>query len=174
MGAWDEAQALVGRTIGRLSAPDAASRADIRRKLEVMGLEGPLHRDAEHARRHGYRDVVAPVSMTSVWALPAHWEPGRPRIGSEDVATPVAAADVPGEGDTIVAPRVRREHFEPLYPGDRVSAGTVRAVTPKRTRIGDGTFLELETTVTNRRGDAVTVETASVSRLQRDERDGDG
>src|SRR5690349_17024986 len=143
MGPWDMAQEQVGRVIGRLGGPDVVSRADIRRKLEVLGFDCPLHYDERAAQAHGYRTVVAPVSMARIWALPAYWEPGQPSIGAQAVSTPVAAADVPGDGDTIVATRVRTEHFEPLYPGDRVTGETVlRKVTPKRTSIGDGAFLE--------------------------------
>jgi len=159
---------MVGQVIGRLAGPDEVSVADIRRKLEAIGFDCPLHYDEGCAREHGYRTVVSPVSMTRAWSLPPYWAPGRPRIGSEAVTTPVAAAAIPGEGDTLIATRLRTEHFEPLHPGDRVSAETVlRGVTPKTTKIGSGAFLTLETTYRNQRGEVVTVETASVFRFQR-------
>ena len=167
-GDWSAAQAMVGEVIGRLEGPDAVSEADIRRKLEAIGFDCPLHHDAACAQAHGFRTIVSPVSMTRVWATPTYWEPGRPRIGDEAVATPVAARDIPGEGDTIIATQIRTEHFEPLHPGDRVSGVSVlRSVTPKTTRIGTGAFLVIETTYTNQRHDVVTVETATVFRFDR-------
>src|SRR5215208_3267448 len=73
VGSWDEAQAMVGQVIGRSHGPDPVSAADIRRKLEAIGFDCPLHYDEATAREHGYRTMVAPVSMTRAWSLPAYW-----------------------------------------------------------------------------------------------------
>jgi hypothetical protein len=166
-----DAQAMVGEVIGRTVGADLVTLAGIRRKLEVVALDCPLHYDDSCARAFGYRTVVSPVSMTRVWAVAPNWVPGQARPGREPLRTMLPSADPPGDGDTVVAARVAAEHREPIYPGDRISGTAVlRRVTPKTTRVGTGAFLEVETTFTNQHGRVVTVEQATVFRFDR----GDG
>jgi acyl dehydratase len=140
--------------------------ADIRRKLEVIGFDCPLHYDARSAREQGYQDIVAPVSMIRVWAMPAYWRPGQRRIGTETMTTPLPAADVPGQGDTLIATKVRVEHFAPTHPGDRIMAEAIlRSVTRKTTRLGPGAFIVVETRYRNQRGEVVAIETVTFLRF---------
>jgi acyl dehydratase len=169
-GSWGDAEAMVGQVIGRIDGPDPVAATDFRRKLEVLAVDVPIHTDEAVAREHGYRTVVSPVSMTRVWAIPSYWEPGRPRPGGAPLSVMFASANVPGEGDTMLATHIRCEHFEPLYPGDRVSSVAIlKSVTRKTTRVGPGAFLVIETTFSNQRGEVVTVETSTVFRFQRGE-----
>jgi acyl dehydratase len=168
-GTWQQAQAMVGETIAAHRGADAVTAADIRRKLEVLGFDCPLHTDPACAREHGYETIVSPVSMARVWAMPAYWEPGQPRIGAEEVTTPIPATVVPGEGDTLIATGVRMRYAAPVHPGDRISATAVlRSVVPKVTRLGAGAFITVETTYANQRGETVAVETATLLRYQRE------
>jgi acyl dehydratase len=167
-GTWEDAEALVGTTIAVTEGADPVSVADGRRKLEVLGFDCPLHYDEDCARRHGHDTVISPVSMVRVWAMPAYWRPGEDRIAAEPMTTPIAAAAVPGEGDTMIATGLRLEHHAPLHPGDRVSASAVlKSVTRKTTRVGPGAFLVVETTYRNQRDEVVTVETATLLRYRR-------
>lgn len=169
-GTWEDAEALVGSTIAVLDGADAVTAADIRRKLEVIGFECPLHQDADAARALGHPDVVSPASMVRVWAMPAYWRPGQPRIRTELMTTPLPAASIPGEGDTMIATKVRMEYLAPVHPGDRVSAEAVLAsVTRKTTRVGAGAFLVVQTTYRNQHGEVVTVETVTLFRYRRTE-----
>jgi len=171
-GTWDDAEALVGETIAVLEGDDPVSAADIRRKLEVIGFDCPLHTDAETARRHGHEDVISPVSMVRVWAMPSYWRPGEPRIGTELMSTPIPATAVPGEGNTMIATGVRMEHFRPLLPGDRVTATAVlKSVTRKTTRLGPGAFLVVETTYRNQRDEVVAIETVTLLRYRQQDED---
>ena len=166
-GTWAQAEAMVGSTIATLTGADAVCEGDIRRKLEVIGWDCPLHYNEAAAREHGYESIVSPVSMARVWAMPAYWRPGEPMLGDEPMSTPIPATDVPGEGDTMIATGVRTEHLQPIYPGDRISAAAVlRSVTPKQTRVGPGAFLVVETTYTNQRDEKVAVETVTLLRFE--------
>jgi acyl dehydratase len=166
-GTWEEAEAMVGRTIATLRGADAVSVGDIRRKLEVMGFDCPLHYDEGCARTHGYETIVSPVSMTRVWAMPAYWSPGEPALGAEPMSTPIPATDVPGEGDTLMATNARTEHLAPIYPGDRIScAAVLKSVTRKTTRVGNGAFLVVETTYSNQRDETVAIETVTLFRFK--------
>src|SRR5207244_7396231 len=135
-GSWSDAEALVGQVLVRVSGPDAVSLADIRRKLEVLAFDCPLHYDEECARQHGYRTVVSPVSMTRVWTIPSYWQPGEAQPQDAPMQTMIAGANVPGEGNTLIATKVRMEHHTPLYPGDRLEGTAVlKSVERKTTRI---------------------------------------
>jgi acyl dehydratase len=165
---WSDAQARVGDVIGSTVGADLVTVSDIRRKLEVIGLDCPLHYDESCARAFGYRTVVSPVSMARVWAVAPGWVPGQPRPGAEPLRTMLPSADPPGQGNTVIATELAIEHHEPVYPGDRVSATAVlRRVTPKTTRVGAGAFMEVETTFVNQRDEVVTVELATVFRFDR-------
>jgi acyl dehydratase len=166
-GTWEEAEAMVDTTIATWAGADAVSVGDIRRKLEVIGWDCPLHYDDACAREHGYATVVSPVSMTRVWSMPAYWSPGEPRLREESMTTPIPATNIPGEGDVMIATGVRTEHLAPIYPGDRICATAVlRSVTRKNTRVGPGAFLVVETTYRNQRDEPVTVETVTLLRYR--------
>lgn len=166
-GTWDDARTLIGETIAAFEGADAVNTADIRRKLEVIGLDCALHYDEAFARRHGYETIVSPVSMARVWAMPPYWQPGEGRPGPEPLTAPIAAASVPGEGDTMIAVSARTEHLKPLYPGDRVSATAVlESITEKTTRVGKGAFIVVATTYRNQHDEAVAVETTTLFRYE--------
>ena len=165
---WSDAVALVGEGIGSTVGPDVVTVADIRRKLEVIGLDCPLHYDDSCARSFGYRTIVSPVSMTRVWSVAPTWQPGAPRPGWQPLRTLLPSADPPGHGDTLIAARVVTEHHEPVYPGDRVSGKSVlEKVAPKTTRVGPGAFLEVQTTYANQDRCILTVERATLFRFDR-------
>ena len=167
-GTWEQAEAMIGEVVATFQGADPVSEADIRRKLEVIGFDCPLHYDEAVARDHGYDTIVSPVSMTRVWAMPAYWRPGEERIGTASMTTPIPASSVPGEGDTMIATRVRWEHLAPLYPGDRVSLTAVlKSVTRKTTRIGTGAFFVIESTYRNQDELIVAVETVTLFRFDR-------
>lgn len=169
-GTWAEAEALVGQELLRLEGPDAVSEADFRRKLETIGWSCPLHLDAAVAREHGHPTVVSPVSMTRVFSLPAYWEPGRPRVGTQPQIPALAGTRVPGEGDALIATGVRMDYHDPILPGDRISGVAVlERFERKRTRVGDGAFFVVRTTYTKQSGEVVAVETVTFFRYQREE-----
>jgi acyl dehydratase len=129
---------------------DEVSRTDIRRKLEVYCFDCPLYYDDRVAQAHGYRATPAPVVMTPLWAMPAHWAPGQPapfdpndpdyRLHGvpEEVAVPMPFARNVQAGSEA-------EYFEPLYPGDRLhGVRKLVEITPKQTRLGNGAFFTFE------------------------------
>src|ERR687885_891072 len=59
--------------IGKTYAPVtyAVGREKIREYARAVGETNPLHHDVDHAREHGYRDVVAPPMFCVVYCGPA-------------------------------------------------------------------------------------------------------
>lgn len=158
---------MVGTTISAWTGVDRVTAGDIRRQLEVIGFDCPLHYDEIAARDHGHDTIVAPVSMSRIWAMPAYWSPGDAPLGTTPMSTPIAATKVPGEGDTMIATNVRMEYETPVHPGDLVSGTAIlKSVTRKNTRLGPGAFLVVETTYANQHGDTVAVETVTLLRYQ--------
>lgn len=157
----------MGTTLSQIEGVDPVAGGDIRRKLEVLGWDCPLHTDDEYARAYGHPMAVSPATMVRVWAMPSYWRAGQPRIESELMTTPLAGALVPGEGDTLIATGIRTEYLAPVYPGDRISTDAVlRGVTRKQTRVGPGAFLVVENTYSNQHGKAVAIETLTLLRYQ--------
>ncbi|HKT18957.1 MAG TPA: MaoC family dehydratase N-terminal domain-containing protein [Stellaceae bacterium] len=153
----DELRAWIGREHGFAGA-DAVTRNDIRRKLEVYCFDCPLHYEDAVARAHGYRGLVAPVAMTPLWAMPAYWTPGEPIFYAPGLREKPGGirTDLP-----IVYPRgvntaTEWEYFEPLYPGDALEGNwKLVEIKPRQTRLGDGVFLTVETTIVKRSGELV-------------------
>jgi acyl dehydratase len=152
LGTWEEAQSWVGRELAVYRGADEVSVADIRRFLEVLALDAPIHYDDEVARANGYRTIPAPATFLMPLALPAYWSPGDPRPAMGDpVYWPIVPMIyVPAPGTGVMALHVDTEYHEPLYPGDRVH-GVARlvSVTRKRLSVGDGAFMVSETTYRN-------------------------
>jgi 3-methylfumaryl-CoA hydratase len=147
-------RAWLGRETNFVGA-DEVTLSDIRRKLEVYCFACPLHYDEAAAQAHGYRSIVAPVTMTPLWAMQPYWSPGE----SSPFAPGVREKNGTGRTD-IPTPYARgfnasseRDFFEPVYPGDRLH-GTWKLidVAPKTTRLGEGVFLTTEARMHNQSG----------------------
>jgi hypothetical protein len=114
---------LVGETIGRTEGPDEVTLADIRRKVEVIGLDCPLHLDETCA----HRTVVSPVSMTRIW----WWQPPHApasRVPGDPLRTLLPSADPPGHGHTMIVAHIVTEHHATVYPEPVSGFGRVRGI----------------------------------------------
>jgi 3-methylfumaryl-CoA hydratase len=153
----DELQGWIGREHGFAGADDV-SRNDIRRKLEVFCFDCPLHYDDAIARAHGYRGLVAPVALTPLWAMPAYWTPGEPVFYGPELRQKPGGirTDLPVVYSKGVNTATEWEYFEPLYPGDGLEGNwRLIEIKPRRTRLGDGIFLTVETSIFKRSGELV-------------------
>lgn len=175
-GTWEDAEAAVGRHLATTVGADEVTLAAIRAKLEVCGFDCPIHYDEEVAQQLGYRTVVAPASMLLTWATEPYWSPGdpAPKPGDPCMTAPFAATSVPAPCHAITAIRCETEYLEPVYPGDRITSNVkLASVVRKRTRIGDGAFMVLETTYTKQSGEVVGLEHMTVFRYEPDGQSGD-
>jgi acyl dehydratase len=166
-GTWEDAQSWVGRELDRYEGADEVTVGGIRRRLEVLAWDCPLHYDEVAARQHGYRTIVAPVTMLMTWAMPAYWSPGDPRPQLDDPAyiPSYPFTKIPAPGELMFATASETEYHEPVYPGDRISAASVLVdITRKRLSVGDGAFFVIETTYTKQTGDVVGIERLTVFR----------
>lgn len=154
----DELQAWIGRE-HPFRGVDEVSRNDIRRKLEVYLCDCPLHYDDAIARQHGYRGLVAPVTLTPLWSMPAYWNPGDPQIYAPELR-PLTGGIRTDALPTVFSKGVNTatewEYFEPLYPGDMLEGNwQLIEIKPRETRLGNGVFLTTETTIVKRWGELV-------------------
>jgi 3-methylfumaryl-CoA hydratase len=137
---------------------DEVSRNDIRRKLEVFCFDCPLYYDDAVARAHGYREAVAPVTLTPLWGMPAYWNPGEPSFyvpGSRE-KTGGIRTDLPNPYPKGVNTASEWEYFEPLYPGDMLEGSwRLAEIKPRQTRLGEGIFMTTETTIRKKSGELV-------------------
>lgn len=172
-GTWEEAEAQVGAEIGTFVGPDAVSHADIRRRLEVMEWDCPLHYDEQVAKDHGFSGVVAPAAMYMIWALPLYWEPGTSRnLDPQHRFMPAIpmVMNIPGEGSGMLDAECDVEFYEPIYPGDKISARSkIASVTRKKTSIGDGAFIVVESTYTKSTGEVVAIDRITLYRYHPEE-----
>ena len=156
-GTLEELERWIGRE-HQFAGVDAVSRSDIRRKLEVFCFDCPLHYDDDIARAHGYRGLVAPVAMTALWAMPPYWSPGEPVFyapGEREKPGGIRI-DLPTVYPRGVNTATDWDFFEPLYPGDALE-GNWRLVElkPRETKLGNGVFITVETSIFKRTGELV-------------------
>ncbi len=153
----DDLESWIGRE-HPFAGIDDVSRNDIRRKLEVYCFDCPLHYDEAIARAHGYRGLVAPVTLTPLWSMPAYWTPGAEQFYAPGLREKTGGirTDVPTAYAKGVNTATEWEYFEPLYPGDRLEGNWQLAeVKARQTRLGDGIFLTTETTIYKHTGELV-------------------
>jgi hypothetical protein len=167
LGSWEDTEGSLGEVIARLTGPDEVNAADIRRRLEVLAWDCPLHYDDAVARAHGYRGVVAPTTMLMTWVMPPYWSPGDPPPTLEDLPLypSLGLCRVPAPGEAGFITSCETEYFEPVYRGDRITATSVPTeVTRKTLSVGDGAFISVTTAYTNQAGVVVGVERIVVFR----------
>jgi acyl dehydratase len=166
-GTWQDTESWIGKELATFTGADEVTQADIRRRLEVLALDCPLHYDEATAREYGYRGVVAPTAMLMSWSMPSYWAPGQPRPELDDPVylPPYPGVAIPAPGDSMFATYSETEYAEPVYPGDRISGSSrLLSVTRKRLSVGDGAFLVIETTYTKQTGEVVGVEQLTLFR----------
>jgi len=156
----DQMRQWLGRET-HFEGADEVTISDIRRKLEVFAFACPLHYDEAVAQAHGYRMVVAPRALTPLWSLPPYWRPGDPPIYAPDLREKNGTnrADIPVPFTKGFNASAEVEHLEPAYPGDRLhGAWKLVEITPKRTRLGDGVFMTVETRLWKQSGELVSIQ----------------
>ncbi|MBI2857127.1 MAG: MaoC family dehydratase N-terminal domain-containing protein [Chloroflexi bacterium] len=164
---WTETRKWIGRNL-LLKPREGVEPVDaltIRRELEVLEFDCPLHYDDEVARRHGYKGIIAPLHMVQTYQVSAIWEPGQASVWSSDERDfTVSGTGQHGEMLRVPAPAqpgfvtdLQVDFFQPLYIGDRVTQVEHRLleVNPRKTRVGDGAFLTYESLYVNQRGERV-------------------
>jgi 3-methylfumaryl-CoA hydratase len=147
-GTWEDAEALVGKQIGHSRGIDPVNLPDIRRRLEVLAWDSPIHYDEAAARSVGYDGIVSPTTMVVVWCLPAYWTPGdRTPKPDDPVLMPYYPfPSIPAPGTALFAVGCKTKYYAPMYPGDIISSrATLISVTRKRLKIGDGAFMVVRT-----------------------------
>ncbi|SCU90964.1 conserved hypothetical protein [Cupriavidus necator] len=166
MRAWQPMIDAVGTDFGldyKRSGADAVESGAIRRFLEPLEFDCPLHYDKNAALAHGYRDIIAPCSSLLTWIIPPLWEAGVQvwNAAGRDVQ-PDTGMHVPWQGSHIPQPKTARafatdlevEYVEPIVVGDRlsISGAKLLACKPKETRVGRGAFLTWQSEVRNQSG----------------------
>lgn len=144
---------------------DPAEGSVIRRYLEPLEFDCPLHYDAEVARAHGYDDMIAPYTLALTCSIPAMWHPGDPPLFVDDdrdaqpARTPINNADFPlGPRTTgFFATDVEFDFVRPLRIGERVArrGHKLLSCTPKETSVGRGAFTTWESEIIDEAGDVV-------------------
>lgn len=143
---------------------DAVERGAIRRYLEPLEFDCPLHEDPDAARALGHADVVVPTSALASFALRPMRRPGQvlfPR--AERDAQPDSDAlrwiTAPLEPPTLgyFATRFDAEYLRPAIVGDRLArhGAKLLACVPKQTQVGRGAFLTWESEILNQRHETV-------------------
>ena len=148
------------------TAADAIELGAVRKFLEPLELDCPLHYDGDVAKQHGYRDVLAPVSgISQTWLDTGLWLPGQgsrypqahshvdiPRLAT----APMPQPDMPSTSAGF-ATDIEIEYFEPPVVGDRLTVRGRKLIScvPRETRVGRGAFMVWEREVVNQNGDRV-------------------
>lgn len=168
--AWRPLVDAVGTDFGpgaRSEAIDAIERGAVRKYLEPLEMDCPIHYDEDVARAHGYGGIPAPVSgISQTWIETGVWTPGR------DPAWPAAERDAPpprppAAGGAIPTPApptsagfatdIEIEYHRDAYVGDRLTSSGNRLIScvPKQTSVGRGAFQIFESYVHNQKGDLI-------------------
>jgi acyl dehydratase len=165
--AWQPMVDAVGRQFDESPAvfvADDIERSTVRRYLEPLEFDCPLHYDRDVARAHGYEDIVAPVSSLPTFAMAPMWRPGVPMFTSAERDAQPATSAVTGVRTAIEPPTTGYfattydvEYLRPAVVGDRLLRRGAKLVAcqPKETKIGRGAFLTWESEIINQRHEVV-------------------
>jgi len=165
--AWDGVIAQIGQDWGKDTRAAGADRVEpgaIRRILEVLEFDCPLHTDADVARAHGYEDITAPYTSTMTFALPAMWSPGEVIFDSDSRDVQPSKSAVKPTFPSVVphftgyfATDMEVDFIRPAVVGERLRRRGEKLLNcqPKETKVGRGAFLTFESEVVNESGDLI-------------------
>ena len=160
--AWQPMIDAVGRDFGPpdvVWGADSVERGSIRRYLEPLEFDCPLHHDDEIACRHGHGTIVPPVTSLMMFAAPAIWSPGDPPVFDQPERDAQPRGTTGRPADTGLEPPysgyfatdLELEFAAPVRLGDRLGRRGRRLTgcTPKETSVGRGAFVSWETDIVN-------------------------
>jgi hypothetical protein len=111
--------------------------------------------------------------MFMIYAFPPYWTPGEPRQndpGWRYMPKIPMVFRAPGHGDGMMDTDCEVEFFEPIYAGDVISAvSKIVSITRKRTRVGEGAFIVVETEYTKQTGECVAIDRLTLFRYEPEE-----
>jgi hypothetical protein len=165
---WQPLVDAVGRQFGDgvvVYGGDAVELGTIRRFVEPLEIDSPLHFDAAHARAHGYADVIAPYTQTMSYSVPPMWVPGEQTLydsaapDAQPARSPINNQDMPlGPRTTgFFATDIELAFVRPVAVGERVGKRGRRLIAciPKETSMGRGAFLTWESELVTDTGEVV-------------------
>ena len=176
MGTWEEAEALVDKELRTDIGIDKVEEGSIRRRLETIEFDCPLHYDDETAKEAGYKGIIAPYSMALTYATTPYWKPGDPLTKLDDavkiISIPVLD-NVPAPTSLSFATDFDIEFFAPMYAGDRITTTTkLNSIMYKELKVGKGAFFVQETTYKNQREEVTAVSHITIFRFDPPEKTG--
>lgn len=169
--AWQPLIDAIGTDFGddaEVWGADEVEKGIIRRFLEPLEFDCPLHYDQATAQHYGYRDILAPYSSIISSALPPLWSPGKDiwtsaERNAQPAYSPVASLNsnamqklmppTPG----FFATDIEIDYLQPVVVGDRVRMRGRKLIScvPKETSVGRGAFIIWESEILNQRGEPV-------------------
>jgi hypothetical protein len=165
---WQPLVDAVGQDFGDGSTvygADAVELGTIRRYVEPLEIDSPLHYDAAVARANGWPDVIAPYTATMVYSVSPMWQPGDPPLydsaerDAQPARSPINNEDMPlGPKTTgFFATDISMDFVRPLTLGERVGRRGKKLVacSPKQTSMGRGAFLTWESELVTESGEVV-------------------
>ena len=166
---WDDTVAAVGKDFSGGKdhiGQETIAYTDVVRYCEVWEFGNLLYWDEAVAKQAGYRDVVVPWSaIKQTFTYNSSWRPGEPtRFPTPDLHV-TAQSPAQDEEEQLPMPPTTQgvvtnmviEFFEPVCVGDRITikGSKLVSVRPRKTRIGDGAFIDRERGFYNQRGELV-------------------
>ena len=170
---WDDTANAVGQDfsggVERVAA-DTVERTTIRRFLEPVELDCPLHYDDDVAKAHGFEGIIAPwSSINATFTRAPIWEPGQGsrwdsndpdglfKVDAEEDVTPEIPKPVTTTG---FATDIEIEYIQPVYVGDKltVKGRKLVSVAVKTTSVGHGAFMVWESEIYNQKNELVAVQ----------------
>ncbi|MES1248173.1 MAG: MaoC family dehydratase N-terminal domain-containing protein [Actinomycetota bacterium] len=151
-------QRFVGRPAGPpRTAPFSVDRSAIANWCAALGDALPVYTDEAFAARSRWGGIIAPPTMLQTWTFPDRRTTPAPEPGPDEAEAELLA-ELRAQGyDRTVATDSEQTYLDAVRPGDLIgSRTTIAGITgPKRTWIGEGFFVTLETEYVRQDGTVV-------------------
>lgn len=143
---------------------DVIEAGAVRRYMEPLEFDCPLHHDIDTARAFGHPAIVVPTSAIPSFAMGPMWQPGETLFdtaerNAQPARTPISGVRTAIEPSTtgFFATNYDVEYLQPVYVGDRLLRRGARllACKPKETKVGRGAFLTWQSEIVDQRLDVV-------------------
>lgn len=143
---------------------DEVERGAIRKFLEPLEFDCPLHYDKSIANEHGYSDVIAPYSSLLSWVIPPYWNPGTqiftsPERNAQPESSPISGikTDLAPPTTGYFATDIEIDYLRPIKVGDQLgrSGYVLLSCEPKETKVGRGAFMVWESEIKNQDNEVV-------------------